>query len=229
MDDHHVPRRRGRPAGMSGRELLAVAREVLLERGYAGTTMDEVAARARVSKASLYRAHPSKAELYAAVVSDWAASGRDSMRPALQRLTEGSDVRSDLLRLTTTMRDGILGPDVFRMRRLVTAEAATHAQVAASYLADSWNRNIDALADALADLDRQGRLDITEPRVAADQLTWLTVGAPLNAQLLTDGGNTTPDEQALSAAVDLFLAGYAADRGPGDDAGPGVGRRSAAR
>ncbi|MFG3341286.1 TetR/AcrR family transcriptional regulator [Glycomyces sp. NPDC048151] len=201
-------RRRGRPPGRTGTDLLATAREVFLEHGYGGTTMDEVAARARISKASLYRAHPSKHALYAAVVSAWAEAGRDAMRPHLERLTAGEDVREDLIALAGTMRAGILSRDVLNMRRLVTSEAERHPEVAASYLEESWNRNIGALADAFRALADRGSLRVSDPLAAADQFTWLVIGAPLNRRLLA--GTDVPDgaDAPVADAVDLFLAGY---------------------
>lgn len=198
----------GRPSGLTGEDLLAVARGVFMERGYAGASMDEVARRARISKASLYREHPSKAALYAAVVTQWAQAGRDAMRPALERLVASDDVRRGLVDLAETMRNGILSPAVLHMRRLVTSEALTQPEVAAGYLEESWNSNIRKLADALAALAAQGRLRIPDAQVAAEQLTWLIVGAPLNAQLLTAGEQ--PEASPVTDAVDLFLAGYGA-------------------
>lgn len=198
-------RTRGRPAGSTGEELLAIAREVFLERGYAGTSMDEVAKRARISKASLYREHASKSALYAAVVRQWAAAGRDAMRPALERLQGSADLRDGLIELAGTMRAGILSEPVLAMRRLVTAEAATSPEVAATYLAESWERNIGDLAEALRAISEAGGLRVEDPAAAAEQFTWLVVGAPLNARLLGGGSDATP----VARAVDLFLAGYA--------------------
>ncbi|RRS00449.1 TetR/AcrR family transcriptional regulator [Glycomyces terrestris] len=203
--------RRGRPPGRTGAELLAAAREVFLERGYAGTTMDAVAARAQISKASLYREHPSKDALFAAVVRAWADAGRDAMRPHLERLVAGGDTRADLAGLAEVMRRGVLSRDVLNMRRLVTAEARRLPHVAAGYLEASWERNIRALADALRELCEQGRLSIPDPLLAADQFTWLVIGSPLNRLLLTDADEAAPDGAPVAAAVDLFLAGYGPD------------------
>jgi TetR/AcrR family transcriptional repressor of mexJK operon len=196
---------------MTEGDLLAVAREVFLENGYAATTMDEIAARAHISKASLYREHPSKAALFSAVVTDWAAAGRDAMRPALAQLVAGTDISADLIDLATTIRAGVLSPQVLGMRRLVTSEAARHPAIAALYLSESWERNIDALADAFRVLNGQRRLRIVDARLAADQFTWLTIGAPLNAQLLAPASkqDTTPTTES---AVQLFLSGYSAVR-----------------
>ncbi|MEO6116766.1 MAG: TetR/AcrR family transcriptional regulator [Pseudolysinimonas sp.] len=205
MSNH--PRRRGRPTGETGADLLAVARGVFLERGFAGTTMAEVAARARISKASLYREHPSKDALYAAVVSGWAAAGRDAMRPALERLIEGAAIADDLATFARTLRSGVLSPEVLSMRRLVSSEAVSNPEVAALYFAESWQRNIDALADAFRALDKAQRLSIPDARIAAEQFTWLTVGAPLNQMLLTNTSQpATADD--LPASIALFLTNY---------------------
>ena len=79
--------------------------------------MAEVAARARISKASLYREHPSKDALYAAVVSGWAAAGRDAMRPALEILVEGTNINADLTAFAHTLCSAVLSPEVLGMRR----------------------------------------------------------------------------------------------------------------
>jgi TetR/AcrR family transcriptional regulator, mexJK operon transcriptional repressor len=201
-------RRRGRPSGRTGTDLLDTARAVFLEHGYGGTTMDAIAARAQISKASLYREHPSKDALFAAVVRAWADAGRDAMRPHLRRLESAEDTREGLIALAEIMRAGILSREVLRMRRLVTSEAERLPEVAAAYLEDSWERNIRALAETLRALAARGRLHAPDPHLAAEQLTWLVIGAPLNRRLLA--GPDDPDGHAapVAPAVDLFLAGY---------------------
>lgn len=65
-------RLRGRPKVVSDAEqrvrIVEVGRGIFLERGFGRTTMDEVAARAHVSKKTLYRFFAKKLELFAAVV-----------------------------------------------------------------------------------------------------------------------------------------------------------------
>ena len=58
-------RKEARPA-----ELLAAALELFVEKGYAGTRLDDVAARARVSKGTLYLYFANKEELFKAVVRE---------------------------------------------------------------------------------------------------------------------------------------------------------------
>jgi TetR/AcrR family transcriptional regulator, mexJK operon transcriptional repressor len=189
--------------------LLTVAREVFLELGFGGTTMQEVATRAGISKTSLYREHASKDELFSAVVTDWAALGRDAMRPYLDRLFSADDLHGAFVELATTLQAAVLAPDVIRMRRLVAAESDRFPETAARYLAESWTSNINALADAMTDLARRN-LHVPDPWLAAHQFTWTAIGAPLNAQ--TIGGTTTvtsPNDLSrfATAAADLILAG----------------------
>ncbi|MFJ6533221.1 TetR/AcrR family transcriptional regulator [Microbacterium sp. NPDC091662] len=194
----------GRPAGRTGEALLDTARDVFLEFGYAGASMDEVAKRARISKASLYREHASKSALYAAVVRQWALAGRDAMRPALEQLKENPDLREGLVALGETMRAGMLSAPVVAMRRLVIAEAAAHPEVARDYLAQSWDANIRNLAEAMIDLSDAHGLAVDDADALASEFTWLVVGASLNAGLL----GVETGEPPVARAVELFLAGY---------------------
>lgn len=61
------PRRERRKEARPG-ELLAAAVDVFVEKGYAATRVEEVAARAGVSKGTLFLYFPSKEELFKAVV-----------------------------------------------------------------------------------------------------------------------------------------------------------------
>ncbi len=201
----------GRPPGPRGEDLLSIAREVFLELGFAGATMQEVAGRAGVSKASLYREHPSKDQLFAAVVTDWAARGRGAMRPALDALLAAGSVRDGLAVLARTMQAAVLDDAPLRMRRLVAAESARFPDVAAQYVAASWDSNIDDLAATLATLAARGELDLPNPRIAAEHLTWMVLGGPLNAQTL---GAPAPSAHHLEALADVAVETVLRTYGP---------------
>lgn len=66
-------RRRGRPKAapdvVQRTEIAEAAWAILLERGYGGTSMNDVAARARVSLRTIYRFYPTKPQLFAGVVA----------------------------------------------------------------------------------------------------------------------------------------------------------------
>jgi AcrR family transcriptional regulator len=205
--------RRGRPGGSSGGDLLAIARQVFLTQGFARATMDDVAARARISKQTLYRQYASKEVLFAEVVRDWVDQGVDAMRPHTRALLEAPDAREGLLRLARILQAGVLSAPVLQMRTLIAAEADRFPEVAADYVARSWDRNQELLAEALSELAAGGRLhiDAATAGVAAEQFTWLVLGAPLNRLTLQ---RRTPRhrEQDLEAiateAVDTFLSRF---------------------
>ena len=196
--------------------MLAVAREVFLELGFGGTTMQEVATRARISKTSLYREHASKDELFTAVVKDWAAQGRDAMRPALDRLVVADDLYRAFAELAITLQAAVLAPDVIRMRRLVAAESDRFPETAAAYLADSWTSNINVLAEVIAELAATRRLDVADPWLTAHQFTWTAVGAALNAQTIGGRSATTPPDDLIrfAAAAAVLIAGPGSGRRP---------------
>src|SRR3954468_3390319 len=108
------PARRGRPRGSEPAELLSIAREMFLANGYAGTTMDAVAAAARISKQSLYRGYASKDALYAAVVRDWVDRGYDAMRPHTTDLARTDDAYIGLLRLARVLQAALLSHPVLQ-------------------------------------------------------------------------------------------------------------------
>jgi hypothetical protein len=121
------------------------------------------------------------------------------------------DVRGGLLRLPAVMQSGILSPEVLSIRTLVAAEADRFPDVAADYVARSWDRNTRQLARALTALDARDLVDVPKPDLAADQFVWLVVGGPLN-RLSLHAGARRPSARGLQAdaeeAVETFLRRY---------------------
>ena len=93
---------RPRVTGDREREVLTAAFDVLREVGYDKLTVDTVAARARASKATLYRRWPTKAALVVEALA------------ALDGVPEPPDtgsLRGDLLALAERKRSGLMSPD----------------------------------------------------------------------------------------------------------------------
>jgi AcrR family transcriptional regulator len=74
-------RRKGERPG----EILAAAQALFAERGYAATRLDQIAARAGVSKGALYLYFPTKQDLFRAVVTAAAAPNLEMARAAAER------------------------------------------------------------------------------------------------------------------------------------------------
>jgi AcrR family transcriptional regulator len=112
----HPARASGRPRSPALDEaILAAARAELAERGYARMSVDAIAARAGVSKPTIYLRHPTKANLATAAI----ASMRAAPRPA-----PTGDVRADLLAHLRLLRAGLERP--YGMATLGTVLAEEH-------------------------------------------------------------------------------------------------------
>jgi AcrR family transcriptional regulator len=94
--------------------ILQAALELLAESGYDQLTIDAVAARARCSKATIYRRWPGKAALVITAVR------RHAGQPAIAAPDTGS-LRSDLLAALQVMRSSLSGQDAAVILGLLTA------------------------------------------------------------------------------------------------------------
>lgn len=120
-------RKEARPA-----ELLAAALEIFVERGYAGTRLDDVAARAGVSKGTLYLYYANKEELFKAVVRVGLVS---PLTRARELVDHASGTSVDLLR--TFVRgwwEKIGASSHSGIQKLMIAEAANFPEIARFYI-----------------------------------------------------------------------------------------------
>jgi AcrR family transcriptional regulator len=81
--------------------ILDAAHELIVEQGYGEMSMDDVAARVGVSKATLYQHFPSKEDLVLSVILR-------SMRRGEESMTAGNPASPALDRLEQVLRQGIL-------------------------------------------------------------------------------------------------------------------------
>jgi len=99
---HEDGPRRGRPRDPSiDTRVLAATAEVLAERGYAATSVQEVARRAGVPASAIYRRWPSRLEL----IEDAAYPGLDALD-----LTPTGDLHHDLHRLVDGLQEVLTRP-----------------------------------------------------------------------------------------------------------------------
>ncbi len=111
----HAPRTPGRPrSAAADRSILDAALRLLLTEGYAGLSLEGVAAAAGVGKTTIYRRYRDKRELAAAAVSGFV----EDVAPAL----DSGDARADLLALTMRMYGILAGMGFFQMMGTLLAE-----------------------------------------------------------------------------------------------------------
>ncbi|RCK70906.1 TetR/AcrR family transcriptional regulator [Desertihabitans brevis] len=126
-------------------QLIRVARHSFAERGFEGTSVEEIAARARVSKPVVYEHFGGKEGLYAVVVDREVRTLLDAIRGALE--TPGSS-RALIERATLTLLDYIeTNPDGFRIVARDSSLESTGSSFA-SILSDVASQVEDILAAA---------------------------------------------------------------------------------
>jgi AcrR family transcriptional regulator len=192
-------------------EILAAALASFAERGFAATRLDDVAARAGISKGTLYLYFKGKEELFEAVV-------RATLVPNLERVEaltatfEGPSARL-LERLLLTIA-GIVDSRVGAIPKLVIAEAGNFPDLARFYLDEVVRRGLRLIGTIL----RRG-IERGEFRpIDVDHTVFCVIAPMLIAALwknsLEPHDDAPLDAQALARAhLELLLRGLEA-RGP---------------
>src|SRR5450755_4027471 len=185
------------------RAMLDAATTVFLRNGYLGTSMDEIAALAGVSKQTVYKHFADKQRLFVEIVTSTVDEISDPVHDEVIALKDSGDLRADLLDLARRLLEQVLQPRLLQLRRLVIGEAARFPDP---------GRTIDDLAIAFAQLAARGDVDLNnDPRLAASQFNWLIMSAPINRAMLLGHDEPLPPaeiEQLADAAVRTFLAAY---------------------
>jgi TetR/AcrR family transcriptional repressor of mexJK operon len=191
--------------------ILAAARELFLQGGYLGTSMDEVAARAAVSKQTVYKQYVSKEALFIAVMTAMTSTAGDEVQREIAELGERDDPGKQLLAYAERQLSVVLTPPLMQLRRLVIGEATRFPELGKALHDSGPGRAMAGLTQAMARWNARGLLDSADARAAASHFNWLVMGEPVNrAMLLGDAALPGPAEirRHSADAVRVFLAAY---------------------
>ncbi len=182
----------------------AAAREFLAH-GYARTCMDDVAKGAGVSKKTLYRLVPTKADLFRASVTDRIAVFLQKAEATIDTL----DIAGALEHYLVELGNLTLSSETIGIFRLAIAEADRFPELATSFYADAVLAGEGVLARFLQRQCALGALKIDDPVVAASMLRGMMVMEPQRATMLGGLPLPTPAEIAKRSreCVRIFLHG----------------------
>ncbi|MCO6416536.1 TetR/AcrR family transcriptional regulator [Siccirubricoccus sp. KC 17139] len=117
-------KRLGRPDAQASealdRHILETAARLLIEQGYAATSIEQIAVAGRVGKQSIYRRYGSKEGIFKAVLNDLAKPLMDLVDRAN---VESEDPLADLREVLSLTLETASRPDAAEMYRILTAEA----------------------------------------------------------------------------------------------------------
>lgn len=205
----HIPRRPGKDGRRA--DLLQAALAEFLEKGFAGARVEDVAARAGVSKGTLFLHFASKGDLFRAVVHHNIATRFRAWDSELARF-EGSS--ADLLRQAVQLWWQRVGatPEA-AITRLMVGEAGNFPDLAVLYQNEVVAPGMQGLRRILQRAVASGEFRPMDVEAAASAIV-----APMaclammgQAPAFWDGKHVPPDASALLLShVDLLLNGLCA-------------------
>jgi TetR/AcrR family transcriptional repressor of mexJK operon len=193
------------------RAILEAATAVFLRNGYLGSSMDEIASLAAVSKQTVYKHFADKERLFCEIVISTVNDASDPNYDEVLGLTDGADVEAALRNLARGQLARVMQPTLMQLRRLVIGEASRFPELGRTFYERGAGRTLDALAGAFERLAERGVLQLDDPQTAAAHFNWLVMSAPVNrAMLLGDDAIPSPAEldQYADDGVRAFLAAY---------------------
>ena len=206
-----------RGATRKRRAIIDAATTAFLRSGYLGTSMDEIAASAGVSKQTVYKHFADKERLFSEIVVATVNEASDPVHAEVRNLQDSGDIEADLRDLARRQLALVMQPRIMQLRRLVIGEAARFPELGRTFYEQGPGRTITALAATFESLAARGLLQLEDPLLAAAQFNWLIMSAPLNhAMLLGDDGPPDPADldKWADGGVRTFLAAYGRHRTP---------------
>jgi AcrR family transcriptional regulator len=186
--------------------LIASGRRLFGERGFAATSVDEIARDARVTTGALYHHFPNKTALFEAVFEQIHAE----LMAASARAVEGAQEVGELelfARGFDAFLDAVLEPDVQQI--LITDAPAVLGLARFTELDERYAAT--AIADALRTATAAGTMSVEDP----DTIARLLLGALVRGGMLIAGSPTpAATRDAVARSIRAMLAGAAGS--PGD-------------
>lgn len=193
------------------RAILAAATEIFLEHGFLGTSMDDVAARAAVSKQTVYKQYACKEALFLEIVRGMTGTAAGRVQTEMRDPKNVEELAAELRAYAERQLTIVMTPRLMQLRRLIIGEAGRFPELGKALYNGGPGRAIAGLSAAFKRWADRDLLVIDNPLVAATHFNWLVMGEPVNrAMLLGDGAipGTAALRRNAAAAVRVFLAAY---------------------
>ncbi|MCW9052774.1 MAG: TetR/AcrR family transcriptional regulator [Motiliproteus sp.] len=187
-------------------QILDSATLLFTERGFADTSMDQVAKQAEVSKQTVYSHFGGKDELFTAAIE------RRCVASDLKDLEVSDDqsARTILQQICARFVDLILSEDVVRVHRVCVSQAVAYPEVARLFYKAGPQQTISEVARVLEQLDARGDLVVDDSRYAATQLLLMLKGeARMRIEYnVEEKISKTEIESYTENCLDMFLRAY---------------------
>ncbi|MDX2298937.1 MAG: TetR/AcrR family transcriptional regulator [Xanthomonadaceae bacterium] len=218
----------GRPKDLAKRKaILEAAKRLFPRHGYDGISMDSIAAEAGVSKLTVYSHFKDKDSLFAAAVKARCEEQLPHRTFALP--AAAVPIADTLAAIAERFHALACGDEAMEMYRMMAARTPGKDKLAQIFYDAGPKRTIDALESLLRKAHAAGKLQVPEPRLAAEHFFCMVKGVAHMRALL----GCAPMERGeavqahLKSVVALFVRAYAPPEKAG--AAPVRARKPAAR
>lgn len=191
-------------------DLMSVAAELFVEKGYTKVSLEMIARKARVAVRTIYVKFGGKRGLFCEILR----SGRDAYFASMEDLgTDQRPVRDVLIDFGMRVHELISSPAVIKLHQMVMAEAHSDPELAQAFFEAGPQRTRTALTSYFSRPEVRAHLVALPPEQLAVHLLNCLMGDHIKRYLF--GPAAPPPEQAallVEQRVDLFLHGTLAQR-----------------
>ena len=193
-------------------EIVAAALEVFAEKGFAAARLEDIAARAGVSKGAIYLYFATKQDIFRAVVEQGVAPNLDLVRAGLAAANGNF---ADLLRgLVKALSSVVAATSVGGIVKMVIGESRNFPELAQAWHDKLVYPALGAMTDAIAAAQARGELRPGDPRLYAISLISPMLVGVIWRETFTPVGADPIDIPALAEQhLDLWLRGVLIETG----------------
>jgi len=193
------------------RQIVEAATLMFIKKGYDGTSMEEIAVKAGVSKQTVYKHFADKERLFSDIVLATTAQMDRLVALVAGPLVDTLELKKDLTLLGRQFITALMDPPVLRLRRLIIANAERMPELGQTWYEQGFERVLATLATCFGGLSRRHLLSLDDPLIAAHHFVGLLLWIPVNQAMFTGNEQpyTKPElDRYADAAVGAFLAAY---------------------
>lgn len=189
-------------------ELLDLALELFLEKGFELVTIDAVAAEVGMTKRTVYGLYEDKRALFKAAVQR--AIERWIVPVEALQAVESDDLEATLRAIAKIRLANAVSPAGLRLQRVINSESYRFPEIHKLAYEQGQRPTIDYLADFFRRQHRAGIVKITQPEVAAISFLGMVIGGLVRG-IVWAGDRDAPGQDEIDErirySVRLFLDG----------------------